>query len=95
MVLGEVKVLDDEEDVVLGEVKVLDEVAATCEVEVLNADNDGLGVELGNEVGKEVEEDSPPADTAGTSSSVSSPEPRLANSERSPGTASSGRMLGS
>ena len=95
MVLGEVKVLDDEEDVVLGEVKVLDDEAATCEVEVLKADNDGLDVELGSEDGKEVEEDSPPADTAGTSSSVSSPEPRLANSERSPGTASSGRMLGS
>ena len=42
MVLGEVKVLDDEEDVVLGEVKVLDDEAATCEVEVLKADNNGL-----------------------------------------------------
>ena len=51
----------------------LEEVAATCEVEALKADNDGLDVELGSEDGKEVEEDSPPADTAGTSSSVSSP----------------------
>ena len=93
--LEDVGVVVPEEDVVLGEVKVLEEVAATCEVEALKADNDGLDVELGSEDGKEVEEDFPPADTAGTSSSVSSPEPRLANSERSPGTASSGRMLGS
>ena len=49
--LEDVGVVVPEEDVVLGEVKVLEEVAATCEVEVLNADNDGLGVELGNEVG--------------------------------------------
>ena len=93
--LEDVGVVVPEEDVVLGEVKVLEEVAATREVEALKADNDGLDFELGSEDGKEVEEDSPPADTAGTSSSVSSPEPRLANSERSPGTASSGRMLGS
>ena len=53
-----------EEDLVLGDVKVLEEDAITCEVEVLNADNDALD---GEEV-KEVKEGSPPAGSAGTSS---------------------------
>ena len=56
-----------EEDLVLGDVKVLEEDASTCEVEVLNADNDALDGEEVKEV-KEVKEGSPPAGSAGTSS---------------------------
>ena len=69
LVLGDVKVDVHEDDVVLGDVE---EDAITCEVEALNADNDTLEGEEAKEVGK----GSPPAGTAGTSASLSSPQSR-------------------